>query len=71
MNGKSNYNSTKVAREIKKMTKDYIIGETVVLYCIDTDAYESNADQAKELDVISSYCRNNGYELIWFCHVRS
>ena len=68
MNGKSNYNSTKVAREIKRMTKDYIMGETVVLYCIDTDTYESNADQAKELDLISSYCRNNGCELIWFCH---
>ena len=41
-----------------------------MILCLEANkqSYESNPNQAKELDVISSYCHNNGCELIWFCH---
>lgn len=68
MNTKSRYNSKDVRREIDKKTKDFITGKTSVIYCIDTDQYEKNADHAKELDNISQYCEENHYDLIWFCH---
>lgn len=68
MNTKSRYNSKDVLREIRKKTTDFSIGETRVIYCIDTDQYETNADHAKELENINRYCRENNYDLIWFCH---
>lgn len=67
MDTKSKYNSRKVLGEIEKRTKCYN-GETRVIYCIDTDAYETNYEQKRELDDIKSFCEKNGYDLIWFCH---
>ena len=68
MNTKSKYNSKSVMRDIAKKTKDYILGETRVIYFIDTDQYEINVDHAREFDEISRFCQVNGYELVWFCH---
>lgn len=68
MNAKSRYNSKDVLREIHKKTTDFSIGETKVIYCIDTDQYEINTEHAKELENINRYCKENNYDLIWFCH---
>lgn len=68
MNTKSKYNAKDVIRDIDKKSKAFTIGETRVIYCIDTDQYESNNDHAKELKDISQYCKENDYDLIWFCH---
>lgn len=68
MNGKSNYNSKKVKKEIAKLCKDYVIGETRVIYVIDTDAYEVEFYHSKELQDISQYCSDNKFDLVWFCH---
>lgn len=68
MNTKTRYNSKDVIKEINQWIKKFTIGETKVIYCIDTDQYERNAEHAKELDKISQYCKENGYDLIWFCH---
>lgn len=67
METKSKYDSRKVLGEIEKRTKCYN-GETRVIYCIDTDAYESNYEQKKELDEIKSFCEKHNYDLVWFCH---
>lgn len=67
METKSKYNSRKVLGEIEKRTKCYK-GKTKVIYCVDTDAYESNYGQKKEFDDIKSFCEKNNYDLIWFCH---
>lgn len=67
METKSKYNSRKVLGEIDKRTKCYR-GETKVIYCIDTDAYESNYEQKKEFDEINNFCEKHSYDLIWFCH---
>lgn len=62
MNGKSNYNSNKVKKEIAKLCKDYVIGETRVIYVIDTDAYEVEFYHSKELQDIHSNPNNFGLE---------
>lgn len=68
MNAKSKYNAKDVIKDIDKKTKDFTIGESKVIYCIDTDQYERNNDHAKELNEISQYCEKNKYDLVWFCH---
>ena len=68
MGSKTKYKSKEVLRSIKQYTKDFTIGETKVIYCIDTDAYETDIEHKKVFDDISWFCEENGYELIWFCH---
>lgn len=67
MNSRSRYNSPKVLGEIKRyQSASY---ESVsVIYCVDTDRIETNADQKKQFEEISKFCCDNKYELIWFCH---
>ena len=67
METKSRYDSRKVLGEIEKQTKCYK-GETKVIYCIDTDSYESNFEQQKEFESINQFCKKRGYDLVWFCH---
>lgn len=68
MNGKTNYCSRSVQRNIKQLSKDYKNGSSVVIYCVDLDKYESNPVQAKENDDIKEYTVKNKYEMVWFCH---
>lgn len=68
MNSKSRYNSKDVTREIAQKKKAFVLGESRVIYFIDTDQYERNHDHAKELNEISRYCEDNDYDLVWFCH---
>ena len=67
MNGRSNYDSNKVRREILSWAKRGYESVTVVL-CVDTDYFETKADQKKELEGIGEYCKQNNYEFVWFCH---
>lgn len=68
MNSKSKYNSKDVVRQIIKKKKEFVLGDTHVIYFIDTDQYDRNPEHEKELKEISSYCKNNGFDLVWFCH---
>ncbi|MGN0412239.1 MAG: hypothetical protein ACI4FV_04320 [Lachnospiraceae bacterium] len=68
MNSKSRYRSKNVKLQIQRFIKDFTIGETKVIYCIDTDSYEVDMNHAKELEELERYCDANGYDLIWFCH---
>lgn len=68
MGTKSKYKAKDVSREIGNKTKAFTIGETKVIYCIDTDEYEKNIEHERELNDISRFCEENGYDLIWFCH---
>lgn len=68
MSTKSKYNSKDVKKEIEKKIKAYTLGNSVVIYCIDTDEFETNFEQKKELEDVSDFCKKAGYELIWFCH---
>lgn len=68
MNSKTKYNSREVINEISKKTKEYKLGLTHVIYCIDVDDFESNPNHVREFNDIRSFCQHNGFELIWFCH---
>lgn len=68
MNSKSRYNSKAVIKEITQKKKDFRIGDTKIIYFIDTDQYEKNLDHEREFAEISRYCEENGFDLVWFCH---
>lgn len=68
MGGKSKYKAKDVTRRINQYKRDFKLGNTVVILCIDTDQFEKDADQKRELDDISIFAMEQGYELIWFCH---
>ena len=68
MGTKSKYCSKEIIKEIEKKTKAFVIGETKVIYYIDTDEYEKNIEHQTELNKISQFCKENGYDLVWFCH---
>lgn len=68
MNSKSRYNSKDVVREIAKKKKEFVLGDTYVIYFIDTDQYDRNPEHERELKEISRYCEDNGFKLVWFCH---
>lgn len=68
MDSKSKYKSNRVLKEIEKKIKSFIIGETIVIYCVDTDEYVKNIEHERELQDISQFCDEKGYDLIWFCH---
>ncbi|MBR5420675.1 MAG: hypothetical protein IK115_05960 [Lachnospiraceae bacterium] len=67
MGGKGNYE--KVSNKINKLVKAYnYIGESCVIYCFDTDKYDSDTGDEKALHDEMQYCADNGYEFVWFCH---
>lgn len=69
MGTKSKYKSKDILKEISQKIKDFSrLGETKVIYCIDTDEYEKNTEHEKDFNNISKFCKNNNYDLIWFCH---
>lgn len=68
MGTKTKYQSRDVLREIMRRTKAFTIGQTKVIYCIDTDHYEKNSEHASAFSDIKRFCEENNYDLIWFCH---
>lgn len=65
MEGKYNYNHTRVVREIKQFQKRFQ-GETNVFYVFDKDQHAIYAkDEVFQKDVIQ-YCKSHQYHLIWF-----
>ena len=69
MAGKGNYNKNKIINSIRTKIKQYkTIGETYVIYCFDTDKYDSDPNDKKVLKDEKEFCRDNGYEFVWFCH---
>lgn len=69
MSTKTKYKSGDIIREIAKKKKGFAaIGQTKVIYCIDTDEFEKNVEHANAFQDIRQYCEAEGYELIWFCH---
>ena len=68
MNTKTKYQSKDVIRQIQQKRKAFLLGETKVIYFIDTDQFEKNPEHARELREISGYCEQNGFDFVWFCH---
>ena len=49
LNTKTRYKAKDVMKEIAGKTKAFTIGETKVIYCIDTDEYEKDAEKTADL----------------------
>lgn len=64
MNSKSRYNSKDVVREVTKRKKEFVLGDTHIIYFIDTDQYDRNPEHERELKEISRYCEDNGFDLV-------
>lgn len=68
LGGKTNYKRTKVTSEIARATREFRkTGKTVVIYCIDTDDWNTDPDRERELSEVVCYCESKQYEMIWFC----
>ncbi|MCM1284367.1 MAG: hypothetical protein NC180_10455 [Muribaculaceae bacterium] len=68
MNTKSKYKAKDVVRGIEQKINMFTIGESKVIYCIDTDLFETNYEHKCELEKIQAFCESRSYGLIWFCH---
>ena len=67
MNGKTNYASTTVRNNIKKLVNQYKpVGNSNVFYCIDLDDWKNNIQQHNLNQDIVRYCIDNNHDLIWF-----
>lgn len=66
MNGKNNYNKKTVISKVDKIKRG-INGESVVIYCYDTDDIDTNPNDLRFDKEITEYCDKNGYGLVWFC----
>ena len=53
-------------KEINSLIRQFP-GETTVIYCIDTDDYDTSPETKAVNDAIEKYCSDNGYELVFFC----
>ena len=71
MDGKGNYCTKKVLREIQTHVKQYQTAsksnQSVVVYCFDCDDYDSKPEDRKFLESAKQYCGDNGYRFVWFC----
>ena len=60
--------TTNAIKEIKKDIAALKGGSSSeVIYCIDTDKYDSDAEVQKLNADIENFCHQNGYRFIWFC----
>lgn len=69
LDGKNNYNNKKIRSQINGLIRNFkVIGDTKVIYFLDTDDYERDYEDAKIVDKVEEFCGREGYELVWFCH---
>ena len=67
MKGKGNYK--RIKGRINKLQKDFCsIGKSIVIYCFDTDKFDNKPEDKKNLCEEMNYCKDNGFEFVWFCH---
>ena len=69
MRGKGNYNKKRVLNEIANLERKYSkIGKSQVIYCFDTDLFESKNEDKMFLEQEKTFCEKNNYDFVWFCH---
>ncbi len=69
MGGKGNYNKRNILNSIRDDINRFSrIGKSIVVYCFDTDKYDSDPVDRKCFLEKERFCIDNGYEFVWFCH---
>lgn len=64
LNGKDNYNKPNTIIKLNKIKKVSPHNEKHIIYCLDYD--EFNTEDLNKNEEIENFCKNNGYELVWF-----
>lgn len=64
MDGKGNYNSPKVIKNIEKHIKSFKEASYEVIYVCDTDQINRSQEHVKNLKKINDFCKRNKYRLI-------
>lgn len=67
MSGKGNYNKPNIINKINKYLRMSTKNEKYVIYCIDTDNYDTDFSVSEQNNKIEQYCKDNDYKYIWFC----
>ena len=65
MESKTRYNSKAVEENIEKECA--FSKHNHVIYCIDTDDWDTSADDRRLMEKIQAYCRSKGYDFVFFC----
>ncbi len=69
MDGKGKYKNKE--KQVKQFIKEYSAmsktNHSKVLYCFDCDDYNNNPDDWNFLKEAKKYCKDRGYEFVWFC----
>lgn len=67
LDSKTQYKNKKTLQEISKDCKVVGIANSFVVYCIDTDNYNSNYEDTVRFSEIEEFCSQKGFSLVWFC----
>ena len=67
LEGKPSYNYSKTEKAIKTIKKKSSYDEFFVIYCLDTDKFDSNPEDNIKNNKIIEYCNKNNYDIVWFC----
>ncbi len=69
MDGKTKYE--KKEKEVKRLISQYnnaaSNNKSSVIYCFDCDEYDNKAEDAIFLNFTERFCKERGYERVWFC----
>ena len=69
MDGKGRYKNKE--KEISTFISQYSStsknNASIVIFCFDCDDFSSKPDDAAFLEEAQRYCKENGYEFVWFC----
>lgn len=68
MGNKYLYKGKKVITDIRKFVNINKKGINHIIYCFDTDRIDTNIESIEFFKQVEIYCKNNDYELIWFCY---
>ena len=71
MDGKGNYTSKKVKKEIETDIKQYHAAspnnKSVVIICLDCDDYDIKPEDERFISEARDYCKQNHFRFVWFC----
>ena len=71
LDGKGNYSSKKKQKEIDSLVSQYRAAsktnQSKVICCFDCDDYDSKQEDRKFLEDAEKFCKDKGYEFVWFC----
>lgn len=68
MDGKGKYNKNNVKSKIKSYVKANSDGENHIVYCFDTDKFDTVIVDLNNLKTYKKFCDDNGYKFVWFCY---